>query len=433
LTPGGPVALDWPPMLAYDRSLRSKDIDGRLHVEICNISKATVNPYWGREIPDYQKLGLHPNQLYQLYRDPKELEKAAATFNNLPLLVKHVPISAEDPAVELVVGTTGSATKFEYPYLKSSLAVWTQDAIDLIESGEREQLSPGYRYTADMTRGVSPDGLHYDGVMRNIVGNHVAIVPIGRTGPDVVVPDELPTELYIMRFPKFIAAFTQLFATTPDIATQIALDEAFTADLLAFDARKDLSEDEQKAACDAMAKELGKACDALSDEEKDEAYKRAAKDKKGAAHDAATTTIKVALDATEVTAAINAAVAEAKTAMDAALVEAKAAGIEEGKALAKAEAERIAQDAQTAATALAAARTEVEPIVGEVTCDTAEAVYEHALKSLKVTLDGVPPSAYAAMFRVASKSAAAPAPVHTARIAADAAAVFPIISNIRRG
>jgi hypothetical protein len=423
-------------MLAYDRSLRSKDIDGRLHIEICNISKATVNPYWGREIPDYEKLGLHPNQLYQLYRDPKELDKAASTFNNLPLLIKHVPISAEEPEIELVVGTTGSATKFEYPYLKSSLAVWTQEAIDLIESGEREQLSPGYRYTADMSPGISPDGLHYDGVMRNIVGNHVAIVPVGRTGPDVVVPDELPTELSSMlRFPKFIAAFTSLFATAPDIATQIALDEAFTADLLAFDAKKDLSEDEMKAACDAMAKELGKACDALNDEEKEEAYKRAAKDKKAkGAHDGGdgSTVIKVALDASEVTAMITAAVAEAKTAMDGALAEAKAAGIEEGKALAKVEAEKLAQDAQTAATALAAARADVEPIVGEIACDTAEAVYEHALKSLKIELDGVPPSAYAAMFRVASKSAAAPAPA-PAKIATDAAAVFPSITQIRRG
>jgi hypothetical protein len=32
-------------------------------------------------------------------------------------------------------------------------------------------------------------GRSYDGVMRNIIGNHLAIVPEGRAGSDVVVAD----------------------------------------------------------------------------------------------------------------------------------------------------------------------------------------------------------------------------------------------------
>ena len=40
-----------------------------------------------------------------------------------------------------------------------------------------------------MTPGVTPEGEKYDGVMRDIVGNHVALVREGRAGPDVVVGD----------------------------------------------------------------------------------------------------------------------------------------------------------------------------------------------------------------------------------------------------
>jgi hypothetical protein len=78
-------------MLALDRTTsgRTYDLDGRLRVEASRISKAAVNPYLGREIPDFATLGLDPSRTYQLLRDPDELRCAAPTFNNLPLLSQH--------------------------------------------------------------------------------------------------------------------------------------------------------------------------------------------------------------------------------------------------------------------------------------------------------------------------------------------------------
>ncbi len=50
--------------LAFDRaSVRTTDVDGHLHVSESNISMATVNPYIGREIPDWQELGLDRRRL----------------------------------------------------------------------------------------------------------------------------------------------------------------------------------------------------------------------------------------------------------------------------------------------------------------------------------------------------------------------------------
>lgn len=176
-------------VLALDKAtVRSYDTDGRLHVAKTNISKAAVNPYLGREIPDWQQLGLDPDRTYKLLRHPGELEKAAATFNNIPLLSVHVPVSADDHQPDAVVGATGSNSMFEPPYLKNSLVVWAKPDIDAIEGGAKKELSSAYRYTADMTPGIY-DGEAYDGIMRNIVGNHVALVKEGRAGSDVVVGD----------------------------------------------------------------------------------------------------------------------------------------------------------------------------------------------------------------------------------------------------
>lgn len=180
--------------IAFDRgSARSVDVQGFLHVKDCNISKACVNPYWGEEIPDCEELGLDPNKVYYLLRDPKELEKAAATFNNLPLMDDHIEVSAldlEDQKVkDRIAGSTGTDARFEYPYLINDLVVWTAKSIDGVMSKAQTQLSSAYRYKLDMTPGVF-EGQRYDGRMYDIIGNHVALVDEGRAGPDVTVKDK---------------------------------------------------------------------------------------------------------------------------------------------------------------------------------------------------------------------------------------------------
>ena len=77
--------------LTFDAAPSARRIDdnGYLHVSACPISKACINPYYGREIPGAAELGLNPTGIYYGYRDPDELAKAAETFNGLPLLLEH--------------------------------------------------------------------------------------------------------------------------------------------------------------------------------------------------------------------------------------------------------------------------------------------------------------------------------------------------------
>jgi 8-oxo-dGTP pyrophosphatase MutT (NUDIX family) len=175
--------------LAFDRaSVRTIDQDGRMRVEISHISKAMVCPYLGHEIPYHDDLGLHADKVYMLLRDPDELEKSVDTWNSVPLLNEHVAVSAQDHRPENVVGATGSDAAFNAPYLDNSLVIWEKKAIDGINSGEQQEISCAYYYTPDMTPGTY-EGVAYDGVMRNIRANHVALVQKGRAGPDVLVND----------------------------------------------------------------------------------------------------------------------------------------------------------------------------------------------------------------------------------------------------
>lgn len=175
-------------IMAFDReSVRRYDTDGHLHVAESNISKACVSPYRGDEIPDYKRLGLAADKVYKLLRDPEELRAAVSTANGKPILWQHKPTEAQDHATDLVIGSTGDEARYEHPWLKNSLHFWPAHASKAIESGEQADLSSGYRYDADMTPGTF-DGERYDGVMRNIKLNHLALVQKGRV-PGAVVGD----------------------------------------------------------------------------------------------------------------------------------------------------------------------------------------------------------------------------------------------------
>lgn len=180
---------DREPGIAFDRaSVRRYDVDGRLHVAMANISKANICGYLGAEIPGAEEMGLDLARVYQLLRAPEELAMGASTFNNLPLLNRHIPVSAAKPEKEFIIGSTGTDASFEAPYLRNSLVIWDAKGIEGVESDEQREISCGYRYEPDMTVGEY-EGQRYDGVMRNIRGNHVALVKTGRAGPDVVIGD----------------------------------------------------------------------------------------------------------------------------------------------------------------------------------------------------------------------------------------------------
>ena len=221
-------------------SVRSKDENGFLHVALTPISKATVNPYLGREIEGSAAHGFKPDAIYYGLRDPKELEKAADTFNGLPLLLEHHPTDAENLPKEWVIGSVGTNAVFEKPYLKNSMTVTDAQAIGYIEDGTAKEISCSYRFTPDFTAGTytEADGseVHYDFIMRDIRGNHVALVPEGRAGHDVHVADSgdavninRQERRDFMPLDDFISKFLPLASEEEKQAAKAALEALTTA------------------------------------------------------------------------------------------------------------------------------------------------------------------------------------------------------------
>ena len=388
--------------LAFDRaSVRSFDGNGRLQVKVSNISKANVCPYFGREIPNAEKLGLEPDKIYQLWRHPDELKKAAATFNNIPLLSIHTPDFPGDPPREYRVGATHSAAEFIHPYLQNGLSVWDNSAIAGIETEEQEELSSSYQYVADMTPGITPDGEVYDGIMRDIIGNHVALVERGRAGSDVLVADSLPPELMLMSKRKAAiirATLRPLLAADADLEAEVrkallALDEAEKED----EKEKKPAEDED----DDKDDDKKKTADDEDDEDSDDKKKKPAEDEDDE-DDKKDDKV-------------------SKTAMDSAI--------------------RLAADSATKRAAenfrkVREAEQAVRPLIGDVVAmDSADDVYRTALEQAGVDIEGVHPSAFPKMVKMAIEQQNNKRPV----IAQDSAShsefekAFPTAGKLKRG
>ncbi|TDN54915.1 hypothetical protein EC843_101974 [Buttiauxella sp. JUb87] len=342
---------------AFDKaSVRTYDADGKLHVELTPISKANICVYYGKEIPEWEELGLIPDKAYRLLRDPEELRKAADSFNNQPLLNTHIAVSVLAPPKEAIIGSTGESAEFDGTYLKNSLVIWDVNSIIGVENKQQREISSSYRYRLDMTPGEY-EGEPYDGVMRDIVCNHVAIVPSGRAGPDVFVYDSLPTGLKLMsKIQKLMALFKPHLANDADPEEmekkvgEIIKDEdddgkknKVAEDELTEEEKKKLAEDEEQAEKDKLAKD---------EDDKNEKEKMAN---------------------------------DSKLAMDSAIK-----GVEQ----------RFA--------ALRQAERDVRPVVGELACDTAEEVYRTALKQMGCADHAsLPSAALQSVFKAYSRPAMA--------------------------
>ncbi|XKM12670.1 DUF2213 domain-containing protein [Orbaceae bacterium ac157xtp] len=334
-------------LLAND-SARTKDINGYLSVVDCNISKATVNPYYGKDIPNWQELGLIPDKIYNLLRDPDELSKAVHTFNGLPLLSEHVPISAKEIPKDKIIGCVGTNAHFNGSFVVADVAVWDEQDIVLIEENKKKELSSSYFYRADMTSGEF-NGVQYDGIMRDIHGNHVAVVERGRAGSEVAVADSdiniTEKELNNMKLSDFKKLFSHILANDAkdeDIEKALKAAKANDEDL----ENKPKSEDEDVAEDEDEIKDDKKADDSEEDKTSDDEE-------------------------------------DDKKANDAALIEKRV--VERFKRL---------NQAQMA----------VRPYLGELAMDSAEDIYLAGLKHFGVDVSDLPKSAYKATFDAVSKA-----------------------------
>ena len=403
--------------LAFDRSsVRTIDADGRLHVAKSHISKANVCVYYGKEIPGYEALGLQPDTVYRLFRDPVELERGAATFARLPILSEHVPVTVDTPRPDLVVGAIGSEITFTPPYLDADLCVWDATAIAGIETDKVRELSCAYRYVPVMEPGEF-EGQPYDGRMTEIQGNHLALVEVGRAGSDVVVADRNPFILKesAMKMSKLgKALFAALCAASPVLAADSALPA-----LVGTANRKTFKKDDVKAkllALDASidSNQLDAVLDAILDVEQDP---KPVETPAAAADES---------PADKLRALLAGKVDDATLESACGLLATPAADEKPEPGMKKEEVDAAMDGLRKELREAEEARRDVRAIVGDVMgMDSAAAVYGFALDHMKVDRAGVEGApALRALFKVAASHKVA-SPVHVAQDSAGLAAKFP--------
>lgn len=408
--------------LALDKSARMVDADGRLHVGKSHISKAQISPYYGKEIPGYEALGLVPDRVYRLLRDPVELERGAPTFARLPILSKHVPVTVKTMADDeeqkkLVVGSIGSEITFTPPYLDADLCIWDAAAIAGIETDKVRELSCAYRYVPVMEPGEF-EGQPYDGRMTEIQGNHLALVEVGRAGSDVVVADRNPFTFKesAMKMTKLgKALFAALCAASPVLAADSALPA-----LVGPATRKNFKKEDVKAKLSALDSELDpqqldNVIDALLDVEQDP---KPVETPAAAADESPADKVRAMLAGK-----VDDATIEQICALMAPPAAADADPDDKGEPGMKKEEVNAAMDGLRKELREAEeARRDVRAVVGDVIgMDSAADVYGFALDHMKVDRAGVEgAAALRALFKVAASKSSAPAP----RIAQDAGGLY---------
>lgn len=166
---------------------RSLTPEGFLLCEDVPVARTGEMLYADGEVP----IEAGPDGLIRISRTPEEVFRDAtlASCAGKPVTLDH-PDDFVTPATFSALGkgvmlNIRRGDGIENDLILADLMITAQDAIDAVQDEEIEEVSLGYE--ADYEQ-VSPGR----GVQRNIVVNHVAIVPRGRCGPRCAIGDKEP-------------------------------------------------------------------------------------------------------------------------------------------------------------------------------------------------------------------------------------------------
>jgi hypothetical protein len=137
--------------------------------------------------------GVPADKVISLYRPTEEVfaPDCMKSFDGKPVTNGHPPENVTaDNWTEYAVGDCRDVG-VDGAFLKGVLTIRDRAAVRDVIDG-KSQMSCGYSFDLDMTSGTTADGKQYHGVMRNIRGNHHAIVDQARGGPGCRIADHQP-------------------------------------------------------------------------------------------------------------------------------------------------------------------------------------------------------------------------------------------------
>lgn len=134
-----------------------------------------------------------PLRVVVVFRPPEEVfsEDSMNSFANKSVTLDHPwePVTASN-VKDVQVGISGDKFTREGDHVAGMLIIQDADAVNTVQRGEGE-LSAGYNCQLFRETGEH-EGVQYDAVMRNIVGNHIALVKAGRCGESCKIGDRKP-------------------------------------------------------------------------------------------------------------------------------------------------------------------------------------------------------------------------------------------------
>ena len=122
------------------------------------------------------------------YRPEEEVASpdSLASFAGKAITSEHPPVLLDaENTKDYQVGFSGTEVVYDNGFVRAVMTITDQDTIERIMKGDAREVSAGYRVNYDPTPGVTDSGEHYDGVQKEIIGNHIAVVRRGRAGPQV--------------------------------------------------------------------------------------------------------------------------------------------------------------------------------------------------------------------------------------------------------
>ena len=128
-------------------------------------------------------------------RLPEENKKALTGFGRKPFTVEHPSTLVNSVnSKQLSVGLTDPEVVYDKSgFVRGVITVTDSAAVDLIQSGQKPEVSVGYQCRLENTPGVW-QGERYDAIQRDIVVNHVCCTAKGRAGGDVRIHLDSETE-----------------------------------------------------------------------------------------------------------------------------------------------------------------------------------------------------------------------------------------------
>ncbi|MBU9496257.1 DUF2213 domain-containing protein [Burkholderia multivorans] len=232
---------------------RSLTPEGFLLCEDVPVARTGEMLYAAGEVP----VEAGPDGLIRISRTPEEVfrDETLASCAGKPVTLDH-PDDFVTPATFSQLGkgvmlNIRRGEGLENDLILADLLITAQDAITAVQEEEIEEVSLGYE--ADYEQ-VSPGR----GVQRNIVVNHVAIVPRGRCGPRCAIGDKEPEMKTKDHKPPRRSAWLDRLMKAMRAKDAEGVEEALEEGQKAMDEE---SEEERKK---SEAAEAGKTGDALS-------------------------------------------------------------------------------------------------------------------------------------------------------------------------